>query len=227
MVPVWAAKLGSFLNSTVGSSAGQMLGSIGGSIWTSGQQKHEAEKQRDWLYYMSKTAHQREVKDLRKAGLNPILSAGGSGASVGAAAQAQIPNLGEAVTRGLSSATAYKAAAAQVRQLEAQARTAGVDAELAEKMLARIEGNPAMEGLVLNGMMAARAGVSANARNFLAALGVLSPRGSSSAQSTKDLLTPEQRTQANKRQQYIDETVKKAIKRMELQDRYDSVQKRR
>jgi hypothetical protein len=37
--------------------------------------------QMDFQERMSNTSHVREVKDLRKAGLNPILSAGGSGAS--------------------------------------------------------------------------------------------------------------------------------------------------
>lgn len=43
----------------------------------------EAAKNRNWQQYMSDTAHQREVRDLKAAGLNPVLSAmGGNGAAV-------------------------------------------------------------------------------------------------------------------------------------------------
>lgn len=53
----------------------------------------EAQKVRDFQLYMSNTQHQREVGDLRTAGLNPILSGlGGSGAGIGGGAMAQFTN---------------------------------------------------------------------------------------------------------------------------------------
>lgn len=83
------------------------LGLIGGLI-SNDQNKHQAQKQMDFQMGMSNTAHQREVKDLIAAGLNPVLSAN-AGASTGQGAMATIENVAQpAIANALESAKLRK-----------------------------------------------------------------------------------------------------------------------
>lgn len=118
------------------SSAALPWAEFGMDIATSAMNVHEVRQNRRFQRDMANTAHQREVKDLRAAGLNPILSVskGGGGAPVPAtsaphiqspqiqskllnSAQMQISNeqinLLRAQTRDVNSAAALKDAQAK------------------------------------------------------------------------------------------------------------------
>lgn len=90
---------------------------LGGGIWGAGQSQSSANQQMAFQAKLSNTSHQREVKDLIAAGLNPILSAKYGGASTPPGASAQIGNPASNYT---SSAVAAKKAREEVALLNSQ-----------------------------------------------------------------------------------------------------------
>ena len=108
-----------------GAVAGGVTSALG-SLYSASQSRKEAQRNRDFQERMSSTAHQREVKDLRKAGLNPILSATKlAGSSTPGGSMATMPDLGAHTGKSLL-------ALAQLRLVKAQARKINSDAANSE-----------------------------------------------------------------------------------------------
>ena len=84
---------------------------------TNKQQKAIAERQMQFQHDETSTAHQREVTDLRAAGLNPILSGtGGGGAASGAGASWSPINVGESAVSSAMNASRNIADVQNIRQ---------------------------------------------------------------------------------------------------------------
>lgn len=114
----------SLLATGLGAGAGLI-----GSAMQNNAAKSAASRQMEFQADMSGTAHQREVADLEKAGLNPLLSAN-AGASTPAGASYTPQNMGTSIMSGAASAQQLKLVDAQIAQTQAETADSAASAGL-------------------------------------------------------------------------------------------------
>lgn len=139
----------------------------------------EAAKSRSWQEYMSNTAHQREIKDLKAAGLNPVLSAmGGNGAAVTSGATASgVTSAGSKGEVDTSANAALVQILGSVLSAQTQLQTANVNARTQEAVADKYT---AMEKLVAQiGADASKYGASMSyaASKYATDQQILNPNG--------------------------------------------------
>nr|UXQ88064.1 MAG: DNA pilot protein [Microvirus sp.] len=120
------------ISAGVAAIGGSLISGLLGMSGAKSQNKQnalQAQKNRDFQERMSSTSHQREVTDLRAAGLNPILSAS-KGASSPGGAQAQMTNELEPMA---NSAKDIAMQSAQLKLIEAQTAKTGNESKILGK----------------------------------------------------------------------------------------------
>lgn len=109
------------------SSLGAMLSPAIGAGLSYKKQLALQYQQQSWLEKMSNTAHQREVKDLVAAGINPLYGLSG-GASTPSAGLASAPDFASAASMGTQGRLASSLNKAQIANLESNSRLADFNA---------------------------------------------------------------------------------------------------
>jgi hypothetical protein len=102
--------MGGFLDFATSAGGGSLLGGIATGLFG----RSSAKQTNEQTERLSSTAHQRATKDLRLAGLNPILSAtGGMGSG---ASTPQLKDPGEAMVKGVGTGASSALQAARMNQ---------------------------------------------------------------------------------------------------------------
>lgn len=120
-------KIGNFISSPIGGFASAALGGVAQGM---GSYK-SAQKQMKFQREMSNTAVQRQMADMRKAGINPILAGKYGGASTPSGASYSVPNIGAAAVEGYKSTSSAK-------QMQAQAKVSEQQVELTKANVKKV-----------------------------------------------------------------------------------------
>lgn len=118
--------------------------SFGGQLLSNESNASQARKNRGFQERMSNTAHRREAADLEQAGLNRILTLGGSGASTPAGATASMENVADGA---MSTAMEYASQRLQKEKQEAEIALMGKQGALTDEQKKNVNADTRKKGV--------------------------------------------------------------------------------